>query len=1369
VTAEFGSDGTSGTSINNINSLAYQQANNRLYVQGGTELHGFSNPSPGTMTPLGGFPVALPSASFAYDQLAVDNSAGATANNLYFAPDSFSGTVYGFDSTGNPLGSPWPISTGAETCGVAVDNLGRVWATQYGPSQAIAYNPTSGAAQTTVSLSEGAENPCKIAVDQSTNDIWPSGYGGSGVWQYTAASEYEAKKLFHQEGGFNRVVINGAKDVAYIGGPSTGNIKAFNTNTGELIETIEGIGGSINDIAVDESNDTLFVASGNTNRVKEIPGTPVPKVVTGEPVGNSTVSGEVDPDGAGEVTQCYFEFGPSSSYGSTQACSPAAPFSVPKTVTANLPGLEGEKTYHYRLVAANANLGGVNRGADQTITPHNVKGLKTENATELSRISAKLNASFEGNGEPTTYYFEWGTTTAYGSKSAETSAGSPNVVTPLSFTATGLTAGTTYHYRVVAENGFGISKANDKTFTTLPPVANVTTEPATDLTPESATLHGSFDIDALGGATNYYFEYGLTTTYGSKTAVPPGESAGSTPGHPSVSKAIEVEEARTYHYRIVVTNTLGTTVGQDQAFTVPAKPTINALTSANLTATTADLIAQVNPRGDPTEYHFDYGVTPSYGSSAPIPNGEIGSGNSAVEVTEHLEGLESGVVYHFRIVAKNHWGSATSEDQTFSFFTANCPNAHVRQESGAAYLPDCRAYELVSPELAGPVQLFPGIGLGPIVQEFIPVPPPPNPGFASVPARFAFWAGIGQITGTNPPNITQDLYVSTRTSTGWQTHYPGLEEIVSFASGNTQCNLSMDTCVNYDIADPLELSAEDTGSNAPHVFDANGNSAEIGRFPTNVAKIPGGEEFTGEGLTSADFRHFAFSSNDVAFAPGGLEVAPGSAYDNNTETGTVEVISKAAGGGNIAQDPGGCTTETGKQRQCKNEFIRIQAVSLDGSHILMSNWAPPVSGEFPEAGFEERTNDAFKTRDVHLTMRAGGTSYDVTEGHRGNFAGMTNDGGKVFFTSDEQVTADDTDSSVDLFMWSEETEEVTRVSAGTGGTGNSDSCKTGWSPAGCDVQMPPMVIDTLSETPGEIFTPDNWITDNGEVYFYSGEQLDGSNGFGNQRNLYVYRNGQPQYVATFKENAPAARLQVTPDGERAAIVTGTQLTAYETSGFREMYSFDPDKPTNRIICVSCSPTGAAPTSDVRAAENGLFMSDDGRTFFSSKDALVPFDTNGLRDVYEYVDGRPQLISAGTGNQDTWGGGLLIYPSMTTGLEGVSHDGVDVYFSTFDTLVPQDQNGEFIKFYDARSGGGFPFEEPRPPCKAADECHAGGSPALAPAQVGTGAVLGKTGNLRKTKKCKKGFVKKNGECRKKGGKKKHKKHRRRDSRGGGRRG
>ena len=54
------------------------------------------------------------------------------------------------------------------------------------------------------------------------------------------------------------------------------------------------------------------------------------------------------------------------------------------------------------------------------------------------------------------------------------------------------------------------------------------------------------------------------------------------------------------------------------------------------------------------------------------------------------------------------------------------------------------------------------------------------------------------------------------------------------------------------------------------------------------------------------------------------------------------------------------------------------------------------------------------------------------------------------------------------------------------------------------------------------------------------------------------------------------------------------------------------------------------------------------------------------------------------------------------------NGLDAYFSTYETLVGQDQNGEYLKFYDARTGGGFPYVPPAAPCEAADECHGEGS-------------------------------------------------------------
>jgi hypothetical protein len=245
--------------------------------------------------------------------------------------------------------------------------------------------------------------------------------------------------------------------------------------------------------------------------------------------------------------------------------------------------------------------------------------------------------------------------------------------------------------------------------------------------------------------------------------------------------------------------------------------------------------------------------------------------------------------------------------------------------------------------------------------------------------------------------------------------------------------------------------------------------------------------------------------------------------------------------------------------------------------------------------------------------------------------------------------------------------------------------------------------------------------ESGDIYFYSPEQLDGTNGIAGQQNLYLYRDGAVSFVAIVS----VTRMQVVPDGSHMAMIANEQLTSYDNAGLDEMYTYEPA--TGRLRCSSCIPGGAQPTDNVEGSLNGLFMSNDGRTFFYTADALVPQDTNELHDVYEFTEARPQLISSGTGSQDSQ---IISFENVrAAGLSGVSADGVDVYFSTYDVLVDQDENGQFLKFYDARTNGGFPVVPPLQPCVAADECHGRGSvPPSPPALISEGD-LGAGGNLR----------------------------------------
>ena len=246
-------------------------------------------------------------------------------------------------------------------------------------------------------------------------------------------------------------------------------------------------------------------------------------------------------------------------------------------------------------------------------------------------------------------------------------------------------------------------------------------------------------------------------------------------------------------------------------------------------------------------------------------------------------------------------------------------------------------------------------------------------------------------------------------------------------------------------------------------------------------------------------------------------------------------------------------------------------------------------------------------------------------------------------------------------------------------------------------------------------------------------------GVPNEENLYVYRNGAVQYVTTLNTGpfcpterfiyqgcsvGPVIRIQVSPDDSHMAMLTASRLTGYENAQHTEMYSFEPS--TGELTCVSCGPANSFATSNVWASSNGIFMSNDGRTFFSTADPLVPRDTDGLRDVYEYVEGRAQLISSGTSSIDSQNLNSGLFVSQ---LAGVSADGVNVYFSTYDTLVPQDQNGSFLKFYDARTDGGFPVASSPAPCEAADECTgSSSSPPALPSRT-SAAGLGSGGNWR----------------------------------------
>jgi hypothetical protein len=104
----------------------------------------------------------------------------------------------------------------------------------------------------------------------------------------------------------------------------------------------------------------------------------------------------------------------------------------------------------------------------------------------------------------------------------------------------------------------------------------------------------------------------------------------------------------------------------DGSVVVTGSPTATTNAASSVTTTGASLDGSVNPHDSQTSYHFEYGLSTSYGSQTPASDANIGSDNMAHSASQTLTGLTPGTTYHFRIVATNAVGTSDGADQTFT-------------------------------------------------------------------------------------------------------------------------------------------------------------------------------------------------------------------------------------------------------------------------------------------------------------------------------------------------------------------------------------------------------------------------------------------------------------------------------------------------------------------------------------------------------------------------------------------------------------------------------------------------------------------------------------------------------------------------------
>jgi hypothetical protein len=586
----------------------------------------------------------------------------------------------------------------------------------------------------------------------------------------------------------------------------------------------------------------------------------------------------------------------------------------------------------------------------------------------------------------------------------------------------------------------------------------------------------------------------------------------------------------------------------------------------------------------------------------------------------------------------------------------SCQNEQIRAEQGSERLPDCRAFELVTPEVKGDDSSIGG--------DF------GNPyGFPD--GDHVYYASLLPLPGALSGNLENVL--STRTASGWVntalSPHAGKGEPLGLFSGTANNSLD-ETAFTSDFSAAFVNSGFDTDpldqDHAVDVYRVNipSGASSLAALPDagpliqsyNPAKWPENSGTYIAGVSN-NGSHVLFQTTDH------LPTAPGTPADTHEGFGD-ELYDRTGGhtylvgvlpNGNVPS----CGAVLGDHPTSSvgQSGYAYGAISPDGSNVVFMTGL---------AGCIESAPAVYLRENNQTTVQLVGQSY----------AGRTADGSKVF-TEGGPFTVNSS---------GEEPNGVYEYDVTTGTT------------------------TTIS--------PEGWFVassaDGSRVYYLSGS------------GLYLWDKGTSTLIpnagggfASAVRNRGNAQTQnnvavATPDGLHLLFLDRADLTGYNNfgptcgpndgsagvaeAGFcPEAYVYDAT--SGSVTCVSCNPTGAPPlgaannigsrSTNLMGVEvrNGMLppysegeISPDGsRVFFETVDALVPQDTNGLSDVYEWEKGRIYLISSGQGS----------FGSTGSTFSGASSNGNDVFILTTDHLAPQDIENS-TQIYDARVGGGFPY-------------------------------------------------------------------------------
>ncbi len=319
-----------------------------------------------------------------------------------------------------------------------------------------------------------------------------------------------------------------------------------------------------------------------------------PSAITGAGSGSTvtgiTLNGTVNPNGA-NVSDCHFDYGTTTSYGSRAPCaqSPGAGTSaVP--VSAVLAGLLPNTSYHFRLVSTNS--AGTDYGADQTVVT----------AIPVPTVTAVSPSSGPAAGGTKVTITGSGLLFALGVKFATQSVSSITIVSNTQITTTSPAGSGTVDVTVTSSAGTSATSTADKfAYATPGPPQQGSSPPPPSPAGTSESFAGIVNPEGL--ATSAYFQYGLDSAFQpltgavTYTGATPSQFVGSDfTDHTVTATVTGLQPNSLYHYRLVTTNSSGTTFGPDATFTSglapPPPPPVRGKTT-NLTPISGHVYVKV--------------------------------------------------------------------------------------------------------------------------------------------------------------------------------------------------------------------------------------------------------------------------------------------------------------------------------------------------------------------------------------------------------------------------------------------------------------------------------------------------------------------------------------------------------------------------------------------------------------------------------------------------------------------------------------------------------------------------------------------------------------------------------------------------------